>query len=66
MVLFAYLQASALQPGWSCLLACCRYMQRYAYDFVVNVDTDEFLWLRSDFMRKPKPLKVWSAQPCHT
>ena len=44
--------------------ACCRYMQRYAFDFLINVDADEFLWLRSDFMRVRKPLQV-CVPPLH-
>ena len=45
-------------------IASCRYMQRYAYDFVINVDTDEYFWLRSDFMRVPNPLQVCFST-CH-
>ena len=33
-------------------------MQRYAYDFVLYLDIDEFLWLRSDYMEKSRPLQV--------
>lgn len=45
-------------------IACCRYMQRYAYDFVLNVDTDEYLWLRSDLVQTEKPLQVRNCPNC--
>ena len=44
------------------MMHACWYMQRYAYDFVLYVDTDEFVWLESSFMAGPKPLQAWLSQ----
>ena len=51
--------ATSFYFGQFAMMHACWYMQRYAYDFVLYVDTDEYVWLESSVMGRPKPLLAW-------
>ena len=42
--------------GQFAMMHACWYEQRYAYDFIIDLDTDEYLWLNSTLARQPTPL----------
>lgn len=48
--------------GQYAMMHACWYKQRHAYDFIMYVDTDEFIWLEAAAMTAPKPLHALLAR----
>ncbi|CAL8471744.1 g11286 [Coccomyxa elongata] len=42
--------------GQFAMMHACWYEQRYAYDFIMDLDTDEYIWLNSTLAGQPAPL----------
>ena len=48
--------ATSFYFGQFAMMHACWYEQRYAYDFILDADTDEFVWLNSTLANQPQPL----------
>ena len=47
--------ASSYYFGQFAMMHACWFRQRHAYDFVMDLDTDEYIWLEAGMMSQPKP-----------
>ncbi|BDA51614.1 hypothetical protein COCOBI_19-1700 [Coccomyxa sp. Obi] len=48
--------ATGFYFGQMAMMHACWYEQRYAYDFILDTDADEFIWINSTLARQPAPL----------
>jgi hypothetical protein len=47
--------------GQYAMMHACWHKQRHAYDFILYVDTDEYVWLEASAMAAPRPLQALLA-----
>ena len=51
--------ATSYYFGQCAMMHACWYMQRYAYDFILAIDADEYVWMNTTSLNSSKPLAAW-------